>query len=403
MSLLNKNITDLKAHGLIDKDRNVAENLVGFLDVPVKLSKDINDSISLKVTRKAIIEQYLINKLGMKQQEVMSLWKTYKNLANRSLQSVVHALHVLENDVGCTKDKVIRNGFLLLSSGDNIKRILEEVPTIAGVPTKELILTDPAIVNNDVERIKETIENLRSLGIPEDRILKCPRILAMKPETVYERIVELKNSKELNVLINDPRVLRLVYRHATANSRVGFLTEMKLKCMSLHVLSNSANAFERHVKSGRDRSSGQETVYFLLQKFNHSEEALRNVLNRHPNWRYVALASVKAVINYLHYKGYTNQELANNILLLIYPLNRVDQKLKALVGWRAEQAALHNQSFSDISNNQLLSLCLYFIESEFHFSGNGVWDADRHDGKQDMAPISIPDFPDTSAKGQTYA
>lgn len=400
---MNKNVDFLKTYRLIDQDRNVAESLVDILDVHVKLSKNINDKMSLKLTRKIIIEQYLINKLGMKHQEVMALWKTYPNIANRSIQSIVNALQVLENEVGFTKEKIIRNGFLIQSNSDNMKRILKEIPSIADVPIKEILHKTPSLASVQVDQIKETMQTIESFQIPEDRILKCAAVLTFKPETVYQRLLDIKNSKELNVLINDSGILRLIYRHNKAKSRMEFLSEMKLKCMSLNVLSGSTEVFDRYVKGGRDRTNGQETLNFLSYKLNLSEESLWSALNKHPHWRFVPVSSLKAVVDYLSQKGFTSKDLANNIHLLLYPLNRVDQKLTALINWRSEQASRPNNIFSKASNSQLLSLCLYFIESEFHFSGNGVWDSDRHDVKQDMSTASIPDFPDSLSKSQKFA
>lgn len=399
---MNRSVASLKAHRFIDHSRNFAESLVEFLDVPVKLSKELNDAISPKVTRKTIIELYLINKLGMKHQEVMALWKTYPNLANRSLQSIVDVLQVLENEVGFTKEKIVRNGFLIHSSGKNIRRILKEIPSVANVPINEILLKSPTLGAILVDQIKETMETIDSFKIPEDRILKCASVLTLKPETIYQRLIDISNTKELKVLITDPGILRLIYRHSKAKSRLEFLNDLKLKCMSLNVLSSATEAFDKYVKGGRDRTNGNETINFLSAKLKLSEDNLRELLNRHPNWRFVPVSSVKNVFDFLSHKGYTSKDISDNVHLLLYPLNKIDQKLKALGNWRSEQAALPSSAFSKASNSQLLSLCLYFIESEFSFSGDGMWGAGRHDGKQDMLANPIPDFPESLTKGQKY-
>lgn len=42
--------------------------------------------------------------------------------------------------------------------------------------------------------------------------------------------------------------------------------------------------------------------------------------------------------------------------------------------------------FEKLTNNQVLSLCLYLLEKDDHYSGNGVWP--DHKLKNDSIPVS---------------
>lgn len=44
-----------------------------------------------------------------------------------------------------------------------------------------------------------------------------------------------------------------------------------------------------------------------------------------------------------------------------------------------------------------LGLCLYFIELEFHFTGDGIWSDFPHN-QTDFVPQPLPDFPQTQFK-----
>lgn len=117
------------------------------------------------------------------------------------------------------------------------------------------------------------------------------------------------------------------------------------------------------------------------------------------------IISVKAVLDYLRYKKFTLQEISQNMILLLYPISRIEEKLKALLEWKAENddnRMVSGVAMSAASNEKLLNLCLYFIESEFHFSGDGIWEPSTLSNKQDIFPSSIPEFPKSLSKGYRY-
>ena len=61
--------------------------------------------------------------------------------------------------------------------------------------------------------------------------------------------------------------------------------------------------------------------------------------------------------------------------MIIYS-NRIEDKLNALLEWKSdnvENRKISGVLLSNISNEKLLGLCLYYIESEFHFTGDGIW------------------------------
>ena len=396
--LMNRNIEILKANNYIANHTKVADYLATLLDVPIALTKELDEKISMKSTRKIIIGLYLKERLGMTNQDIVKLWKIYPSLTHKSLTSIVDILQLLQNQIGFTRDKIVKNGFLTFASSDNMKKILAKFPTIGGKSVKEILLKNPKIAMQKVESIEEILAHLKKFDIPEDRILKCEEVLTLSPATVYERIEELKKVEQFNVLFKDLGILKLITHQNRAKARLEFLNQNKIKCASLNILSNSTEIFRKYVKSGKDRTNGSDQVNFLSKKFNLDRDEIHEILNRHPYWRYVPVVSIQVAVTYLESKGFTDQDCLDNLCLLLYPLPKIDQKLNALVQWKFENVNRDSTSgklSSDIGNNKLLSLCLYFIESEFNFSGNGIWDLDRQDaGKQDIVSTNPPEIPE---------
>jgi hypothetical protein len=170
--------------------------------------------------------------------------------------------------------------------------------------------------------------------------------------------------------------------------------------------SATSETFEKYARDGIDRTKGRDIVHYMAKLFKKDREDVRKVLSRHPNWCHVPVLSIKTSLDYLIYKKFSYDEIAENIILLLYPVPRIEQKLAALIEWKDESddnRMISGVALSAISRSKLLNLCLYFIESEFHFSGDGIWDMNRHDVKQhDVFPTTIPEFPKTLTKVYRY-
>lgn len=172
----------------------------------------------------------------MTNEDINKLWKVYSRLRHRSLDSIVKVIDLLLNKLNFSKERIIKNGFLLYASSENISKIISLVPTIGNVPMEEFLFKRPKVAMQNAESIRKIIDHVTLFEIPEDRIIKCVEILTLGPETVFERLTQLKRVKEFNVLCSHPRILRLIHYQNKAKTRLEYLKQMKVKCASLHIL-----------------------------------------------------------------------------------------------------------------------------------------------------------------------
>lgn len=354
---MNRKISLLKDYNYIKRDSNVPEHLLSFLDIPVKLTTELMDNMPLSETRKKIIATYLKTKLEMSAEEDTKLWKIYgSGLKNRNLESIVKVINILENQLEFSKNRIFKNGFMLYACADNLVSMLNDVPPIAGVSIKEIIVQRPKIIMQSVQTVLDIIKHVKSLDIPEDRILKCLEIFTLSSDTVKERLDELSQISEFNVLISNPRILRLIHFQVKAKTRLDYLKQLKLKCVSLHVLTGPSDTFEKFAKDGVDKTKGKDTVMFLAKTFKLNCEEIRNIICRHPYSYHIPVVSIKETIDYLRYKQFTDHEIAENIYLVLYPISRVDQKLSTLIKWKEEKDGsrlISGVSLAEISNSTL--------------------------------------------------
>lgn len=395
VTILNKKINILRAYNYFPHDLDIVERLCSRLDVPIdQLKFNKADEMPLASLRETIIGDYLKKRIDMPQQDLEKIFDVYSRLKNKSFSNLVRNIDILENNLKLSRDKIVSNGFVLHADPDNILKILELVPSIGDEPVREVIKKRPKILMTKAESMRKIIDEIISFGIDERGILKCLEILTLGPDTVFSRLAQLKTVKEFDVLRSNPRILRLIHYQKKAKTRLDYLKQLKISCVSLHILSSPSPTFEKYARDGVDKSKGCDLVNYLSKHFKAKESAVRNMLTRNPHWCHVSSLRAKQCIDFLIYQNFSEQEIFDNLLITLYPQSKVESKLNALLEWRKDNSHVYGVKLDKINNQQLLSLCLYFIEAEYHFSGDGIWDVSKTEPKNDCsATTQMPELP----------
>lgn len=248
VAVMNRNVATLKSLGLIPYNLNVVEKLqTTFTDIELKLQTNYacNESLSLKVLRQHIVNYYLQQRLDLSIDEIEKLWKVYGRLKHKSFNSLQQMVKVLLEDLNFSKERIGKNGFMLYGDAENVRRIIKEIPTIDGQDIKEILYKRPKIMMSSCDALLTTLQHVKSFGIGEDAVLRCLEVLTLGPDTVLERLKDLNEIEEFQVLNTNPRVLRLVHYQNKARLRLDYLNQLKVRCASLHILSCGSEAFAK--------------------------------------------------------------------------------------------------------------------------------------------------------------
>lgn len=394
ISIMNKNLAVLKAYQYIHPSSNIVENLKKQLDIPITLEKEPSESNSLNEIRRVIMNRYLRERLEMTDKEIEKARKVYTHMKHRNLRGMVETINVLTSELNFSKERIIKNSYLLHARADNIKSILMEVPKIGDTDIKEVLHARPKILMQNCDTIKATINHVKSFNIPLEAILKCNEILTLSSDTIYSRLCELHKIKEFSVMFNNPRILRLIHYQTKAKTRLEYLKQLKMRCFSLNLLSGPSESFEKYAYIGGDKTKGKEVIEFFSNSFKIDQKKVRELLHLHPHWIQVPVLTINNTMCFLRYKGFTKQDMLENFLLLLYPVSKIQPKLDALNEWKNESndsKRISDVEVNALSNSKLLSLCLYFIESEYHFTGNAIFEMNKFDTKID--PSVFPEIP----------
>lgn len=251
VTVMNKPISMLKAMQLIPYDVNVSQRLRDCFK-HVQLPDDSNlsennagEGIVLKQLRQTLLNAYLRERLQMDEPALQKMWRVYSRVRHKSFRSVQDIIELLSAEFKFPRERLLKNCFLLHADADNVRRILEEIPTISGHDIREIGLRRPKILMSNCDGLKQTLEHVRAFGISEDAILRCLEVLTLGPDTVLERLRDLNEIEQFQVLGSNPRVLRLVHYQNKARLRLDYLNQLKVRCASLHILSCGSEAFAK--------------------------------------------------------------------------------------------------------------------------------------------------------------
>ncbi|XP_011197051.1 transcription termination factor 5, mitochondrial [Zeugodacus cucurbitae] len=405
VTVINKTVSMLKSYGYIPFEVNVLANLCNTfskVELSAKNLKELNDGMDIKYMRECILNAYLRQVLDMDDNDIKKLWQVYYRVRHRSFKSVQSVVELLLEELKFPKERIIKNAFLLHGDAENMSRIINEIKRIDGQDIHEIVYRRPKILMSSCDGLLKTLEHVKAFGIHESAITKCLEILTLGPDTVLERLKDLNSIDEFKVLGTNPRVLRLVHYQNKARLRLEYLNQLKVRCASLHILSGGSEKFAKFAREGLDRTKGRDVVVYLANIMQRDENYIRALLSRHPNWCHIPVLQVKQCYDFLRSKKFPITAICNNIHLLLYPIQRIEEKLIELHEPEClEELQLPVNSIFDLDNNEMLTLILYLIECEFHFTGDGIWTEQQTQPVENFNNL-LPDFPESLNKIYKY-
>lgn len=240
--IMNKSVKILKNLYYIPNDLNVHEHLASYFNVEIQT--ELPDKTPIKLLRRMVLNECLRREVGMSDKDLRKIWKVYHSLRHKSYQSIYRMIKLLQNELNFSNERIIGNMFVLHGDPDNVENILSQ-KKLGGMDVCELLNRRPKIMMSPCSTLLQTEMYMREFGINNLAVTKCCEVFTLSPNTVQERLRDLKKVEEFDVLVNHPRVLRLVHYQMKARARLEYLKQLKVKCVSLHVLSSSSETFER--------------------------------------------------------------------------------------------------------------------------------------------------------------
>ncbi|XP_026324329.1 transcription termination factor 5, mitochondrial-like [Hyposmocoma kahamanoa] len=395
----NRTIARIKKEGLVREDSNLEELIFShFKDWPSchkRLEYFPDLTTCILTIRMSVLQKYLTWRLSVTPEDFNKYCRNYLPLKHKPMSDIQESLDIALNDIKFDVSSIKRNGFIISSDPVNTKLIVENVHTVAGYDIREAIKIEPAILKNNYNALLQIRDILEEYRIPLEAQRRCLKVYCMRPDTVKDRLDELRNLKEYQILKTNPRVLSMVVHKRKMMNRLEKMQAAKKQCYSLNHLVSSSKVFNNYISNFGNKVCGRDlailiTSSLVVNKNLAEHELVKQVhahLKRHKFWLHCALNVIDENIQYLK-NSFNDDVILDNCLLLLYPLAEVEQYINIFQQKRAGRETgnsdtkldsnYNNLVLAQLSDSQILSLVLYEIEKKYHFSGDGIWA--RQDG-----------------------
>ncbi|XP_014360493.2 transcription termination factor 5, mitochondrial [Papilio machaon] len=399
-----RTIANLKKDGILRENLNLEEVLYDcFKDWPKKerkLNNFSDKSTSILTVRTSVLEKYLNWRLSVTEDEFKSYCKNYLPLRHRPMCDITEALHLAQDVIKFDVANIRRNGFIISSDPVNTKLIIENVDSLAGYNIVEAIRMEPAILKNNYNSLLEIREILKDYGINEEAQRRCLRVYCMRAQTVRERLDQLRELKEYQILSSHPRVLSMVVHKRKMLTRLEKIQSAKKQCYSLNNLVSSRKVFNNYINGFGNKVCGRDMAILIASSIRMREEdinsnstklkedryinlkkAVLKQLKKHKYWLHSSLYIINENLQYLNKKFY-GEVIVNNCQILLYPLAETQRYMEYFLMKRNHtikandidlDGGYNNLNYTQLTDDQILSLALYEIEKRYHFSGDGIW------------------------------
>ncbi|XP_014274831.1 transcription termination factor 5, mitochondrial [Halyomorpha halys] len=378
-------VKDLKEKGYIEYNANVIRNLWRHAELDISNCPEISESHCLRDLKVVAIRAYLKEKLGVSDRDIdkSQLSEINFRFMNKSFRTMNTNLKIFRDDIMLSKARIFLNWFVLHSNYDNSLEILSKFPHIGSTDMKICFHIYPKISMMPVENMEKILKYLKDEDIPIIALEKYPVLLTLNCETVKQRLKEMKSNEVFSIYQKHPAVAKLLHHQVKAKRRLNILQELKILCTINFLLTNE-KIFQR-ICENNHKVFGYDSLFYLKSELNLDKSEIIFKLNRHKRWRFVPVVEVGKNLRYLR-KRFSDREIIDNIYILFYYNMRVKQELEKLEHFQLSDDFMCN---GRIKRDFILPLSIYFLEKDFNFTGESVWETSTINPYQDL-----PDRPE---------
>lgn len=316
-----------------------------------------------KKIRSIVLKKYLQHRLKCDENDVEKICSKYSSILSKSCFIIKSTLDVLINDFQFTLTKIVSNGFLIRLNPDNMKNILDQVPSFAGLDIRQSAMKSPRILNVTPEKLLQIEKYIKENNFTDRQLQNSLSICTLKFDTVKKRLKTIENQPEFEMRRFVPKILTVVYSHDLLLNRLKQLKSRGFPSISLNMLFNPPEKLEVDIKY----NCSVETCQYLSLLLGKSEKDIKKKLQEYPNVIWTSLQNVKKVTNFLMMNGITKDQIWHGIHIVFYSIDIIEKHFVKLPFYEGLQP------FSRWKTRiNLLHILLYYIEKESGFTVDNI-------------------------------
>ncbi|XP_011065162.1 PREDICTED: uncharacterized protein LOC105152509 [Acromyrmex echinatior] len=359
----------------IPAELNIAANIFGD-KVPKHISK-LHDTLTVQEYYQTCLLYYKNRIFNLSYLDDNILLNSYIKI--KSIRMIEETLKVLRLDLHYDEKMIQNNPSIIIAPADNIRLLLNSSTEALGMPIVTFLRKYPFILFQDAVNVKRLLKLFKKYEIPDKYVKNCMNIFLISYEDFQERLEMIKQHPNLNLWYKHPRMLQIVYRIKQTKQRIEYINIMdSSKWAQPQTFLSSSPTMDKSLQTGLV-SSRSSLKHIFIQELGVDKSKL---LMRHQHWKMATFNDIMLMLKYLK-KHFTINEICSNIHIVLYEQSRVKKVLADL-----KRQYSQNVEYS-FTNSQYLALCLYMLEKNNHFTGDGVWINEQNMKEQSLKKRNI--------------
>ncbi|XP_035728076.1 transcription termination factor 5, mitochondrial-like isoform X1 [Vespa mandarinia] len=337
------------------------------------------ESLPVNMHYEKCFSYYIVNKLNS--DEIQS---KYKGRKFKSFRLMTKLINILINNFDIDYE-YIRNHLIILDMCPNqVQYVLDNLKDtrIINLTIQEVFKRFHEILLCDPENIKKLLNSFTKYELDNKILINCLRIFKLRNEDFIDRMEKLLTMPDLRVWCKTPRILYFILDKNVINERIKFLRNNGyIKNTNLYLLTSDRTYFDRYKKGEFNFSRKLKYIKYILHKeLGYDKKDLMNKFKRHQYWNKVSFVDLDDTLRIMK-KNFSIEDIYHNIHIILYPWSTISKILKSIQ---------ESDVYKNYTPSQQLALCLYFLEKDNHFTGDGIWNM-REEEKQLQSNKEIND------------
>ncbi|XP_032685871.1 transcription termination factor 5, mitochondrial isoform X2 [Odontomachus brunneus] len=306
------------------------------------------------------------------------------DIKHKSISMIAETLKVLRLDLDYDDKYITSNPKIILAPAENVRLLLNifKDTGLVGLSIEKVLREHPYLLFEDANNMKQLTESFKRYNIPDKYAHRSMKIFTLSNEVFVKRIRMIMKHPDLHLWYKYPRILQIVFHKNMVMDRVKYLHYMnRIKWAHTQTVLMQENQLDRFVHYGTSTLMSSKPLQYLLNtklKIQLTNVGLIKKLMKHPHWKTANFNDIKKMLDYL-IENFTIDEIYQNIHIILYSRSAVEEMLTEL---RQKYSQSTEYSFT---NSQYLALCLYMLEKDTHFTGDGIWSKGHNVGKQTLS------------------
>lgn len=364
--------SEFKTITKIPEEQHIMNNIIYHIDgnlsnvLPIE---KLNESVSVKEHYKACFSYYVQRKLDAKSDEPLKC----RGYMFKSIRLMTKLIDFYRNKLGFDLEFIREHLYILDVCPDYAQYVMDSLKDykISDYNFQEVVKKWHTILYCDPENTKKLLLTLKKYELDGKALKYCIKILKVNNDYLNDKLKELSTIPDIRVWCKNTRILYFIVHKNMINKRIELLRKKGcIKSASSYLLTSNNNLFKKFMQD--ELCFNVKIVYIeyiICKELGSDKNYLTSIFKKHPYWNKVSFVDIDDTLRSIK-EYYSIEDICRNIHIILYPWATIKKTL---------QTINESDTFCKVYTlSQQLALCLYLIEKNNHFTGDGIWNIEEN-------------------------